>query len=119
MTYAQVIGFAFVGMFIFALIGAALLERSKKISNVFMFIAFVCAVACICFGVDLLSGWSDPFQGVDTSKAVSSHRGRGGWVIFIIKYWPYVLIGLGCYVAWFLRDVPKDIIREILRRQKK
>ncbi len=101
MTYAQLIGIAFVGMFAFIFIGTSrFIEKYPQLFKSCIALVFVCALACIFFGIDLLTGWVDPFQGADTNKAAATHGGKGGVVIFAIKYWPYVLIGLGGYFAY-------------------
>ena len=82
MTYAQIIGIVFVSMFVFPILGTSNFV-SERISDFCGVVALACALACIYFGVDLLTEWSDPFLGVDTSKAV---RGKGGLVVLAIRY---------------------------------
>jgi hypothetical protein len=59
------------------------------------------ALICVTAGLFMLPAWADPLAGQDVSaRAAVSGRGGGGVVIMAIKFWPYVLVGLGGYVAY-------------------
>ena len=104
MTYAQLVGVAFIGMFALSMmLTVGFVAKRPKLFNACAILAFICALGCVFFGVDLLlSGWTDPFSGTDTTKASASHGGKGGFFILLIRFWPYALIGLGCWVGYNL-----------------
>ena len=70
---------------------------------------------CVAAGLSLAVDWQDPFAAADPerlARASAPHGGRGGLVVFAIRFWPYVLIGLGGYFGYnnfaMLRFMPKD-----------
>lgn len=48
-------------------------------------------------GVLLLEGWADPLSNVDVTEA--SQRRRGGLVVFLVRYTPYVMLAVGVLFA--------------------
>jgi len=61
-------------------------------------ISLLAALYCVAAGVSLHFGWQDPFASADPThyaRASASGRGGGGIILLAIRFWPYVLIGLG------------------------
>ena len=58
--------------------------------------------------------WQDPFAvGADpqlVGKAASSHGGKGGIIILIIKFWPFALMGFSAYFGYLGLGILKDEI---------
>ena len=58
--------------------------------------------------------WQDPFAaGADpqlVGKAASSHGGKGGIIILIIKFWPFALMGFSAYFGYLGVCILKDEI---------
>jgi hypothetical protein len=104
------IAVAFIGMFVsmFVYIGVHALP-SRRPGSIALLIGLVASVYCIIAGVVLLSNWHDPFSGglpVDSTGAVVRGGRRGGLILLAIRYWPYVLIATGGYVAYHMwRDL--------------
>lgn len=77
--------------------------RSGKIPSLeklFLFIDLFSTLVLLFIGIDLLVGWTDPFSGADLSEN-SRAMVRGGFVLVIIKYWPYCLIGWCLYSLYY------------------
>jgi len=56
------------------------------------------ALYCVAAGVYLLVDWVDPVVNANTEY---TPHGRGsGFIVLMIRFWPYVLIGLGGVVAY-------------------
>lgn len=82
---------------------SGLLGRSGKIPSLeklFLFIDLLSTFVLLFIGIDLLVGWTDPFSGADLSEN-SRAMVRGGFVLVIIKYWPYCLIGWCLYSLYY------------------
>lgn len=98
----QLIDMAFVLM-IFATFLTQWLEKHKqrKLAIAIYWIMLAASVYCVAAGVHLATGWNDPFASVDPRDVASATHGRrGGLVVMAIRFWPYVLIGLGgCSIA--------------------
>ena len=104
MFSAGLITFFFIGMFagvfVFQFLnkrGATTLAKGT--------VAFVCiaSVYCLLAGLFFAVGWQDPLAKVSANEvrqAAASHGGRGGIFIFAVRFWPFVLIGLGGYMAY-------------------
>lgn len=93
------IGAAFVLMFL--PINAFEFFEKRRLTGVLRVLAVVgtaAAVYCLAAGLFLLSGSEDPVADADPNqlgRISAGGRGRVGLVILAIKFWPYVLIGLG------------------------
>lgn len=104
MFTATLIATAFLGMF--ACVGAMTLSDKLKwrsASHALEVLAAIFSAYCIAAGAFLLVGWEDPFSGASSEQIASAStrgRGRGGIVILAIRFWPYVLIGLGAYMFY-------------------
>lgn len=91
----------FVGVFVFLFFekrGATTLAKSSM--------ALVCVASVYCFlaGLFLAVGWEDPLAKVSATEvghAAAAHGRRSGIVVLAIRFWPYVLIGLGGYMAFY------------------
>lgn len=80
------------------------LEKREKVRLV-RAVAFLGLLACIVSvgaGLDMVAGWTDPLRSVDPEtvqqferRATARTRGRGGWIVLAIRYWPWFLIGAG------------------------
>ena len=74
---------------------SAFIGRSGKIKSVerlFLLIELISTAILLLIGLDLLIGWTDPMSGASLADNPRA-GGRGGFIILIIKYWPYCLIG--------------------------
>jgi hypothetical protein len=63
----------------------------------------VASLYCLAAGIFLLSGWDDPFAAADPAKlgkASMQHGRRGGIIVSVIRYWPYVLIAMGSFAGY-------------------
>ena len=70
-----------------------------------MITALITGLYVILAGIHLAGGWEDPLKNADpkTLGSVSARGGgKGGIVILAIKFWPYVLMGVGGYVVYNL-----------------
>jgi hypothetical protein len=73
-------------------------------------IGLAASIYCIAAGLSLFVEWQDPLA--DASAQTIAHasatgRGKGGIIIIMVRFWPYVLIGLGgmfavCYAVMAL-----------------
>lgn len=104
MFTATIIASSFIGMLaavgLFSFFEKRGMLGAAKISAA---IGLFAAAYCIAAGLFLLADWQDPFAVADPheiAKASGTHGGRGGIVIFAIRFWPYVLIGFGGYFAY-------------------
>jgi|TARA_R110002012_G_scaffold267607_1_gene451457 threonine/homoserine/homoserine lactone efflux protein len=82
---------------------SGLLGRSGKIESLqrlFLLIDLISTSILIFIGLDLLIGWTDPFSGANLAEN-SRAAVRGGFIILIIKYWPYCLIGWCLYSLFY------------------
>jgi hypothetical protein len=85
------------------------LQDKSKLIKIFQFVVIVSILASLynlIAGIYLLTGWEDPLaeaSGKELGEASAKSRGRGGIIILIIKYWPYVLIGWALYALYYLR----------------
>lgn len=66
--------------------------------RVVMVVGALASVFCVLAGLDMLqTGWADPLAGAD-SQAIArgsvQARGKGGIFLLLIRFWPYVLVGL-------------------------
>ena len=80
--------------------------------NGVQFITLLCGLYCVSAGIYLLSGWVDPFAAVDgqeLGKVAARGGGRSGIFILAIRFWPWVLIGLGGFFAWATAGVLKQL----------
>ena len=82
---------------------SGLLGRGGKIPSLeklLLSIDLISTCVLIFIGLDLLVGWTDPFGCADLSEN-SRAMVRGGFIIMIIKYWPYCLIGWCFYSLYY------------------
>ena len=113
MFSGKIIAIAFVSMFA----STELLALSEKLKQRWLettgvVIGLTASLYCTAAAIFLWGDWQDPFAAAniaaeDLGNAAARGRGRGGIVLLAIKYWPYVLGGLGLYFAynnfWLLR----------------
>lgn len=82
----------------------ALLEKQKflsvslqmRLEIAAMIIMIVGSAYLVIVGVRLL------YLGVDNTGVGQGYSGRHGWVIFVIRYFPYISTGLGTYLTFLL-----------------
>lgn len=104
MFSAQFITIFFAAMLL--AVGALVLIQKRgwiAIEGIILAVGLGAAVYCVAAGVFLLSGWQDPFASAssqEVGQAAATHGGRGGVVILAIRFWPYVLMGLGSYFGY-------------------
>jgi hypothetical protein len=66
-------------------------------------IGFGAAVYCIAAGLFLMVGWQDPLVAIapeELARYSTMHRGKSSTIILAVRFWPYVLIGLGGYFSF-------------------
>lgn len=117
MFSAKVIATFFIASFMLVLIRYFFENRSSNILKFILSIELITYFYLLIAGVYLLVGWVDPTVGAEvseTSRAASAGRGRGGFIILIIKYWPYFLIGLSIYYFYYF--VKNGWLRELLKK---
>jgi len=79
-------------------------------------IGLLASLYCLAAGLFLLTDWQDPFATADPAalaRTSATHGGKGGIVVLAIRFWPYVLIGLGGYFSYS----SFSILRMMLRRR--
>lgn len=81
---------------------------SRPIVFLLNMIGHVAALYLLAGGcVLLLEGWIDPLSNVDVTEA--SQRRRGGLVVLLVRYTPYVMLAVGALFAFVhvksLRDL--------------
>ena len=104
-TVAFITMFAAAGLFLF-FDKRGLIATAKTI----LVIGLVASLYCVAAGIFLLTDWQDPFAAADPqllTKASASHGGKGGFVVIAIRFWPYVLVGLGGYFAYQILSMLK------------
>ena len=111
----QLIAAAFVGIFvaIFALQFAET-RRWLTISKVLPVVGLVASVYCVAAGLSLIAGWHDPLAKTSAEQighAAATSRGKGGLVLIAIRFWPYVLIGLGGFCAYSYAVIARRIFK--------
>ena len=104
MFSSEVITFFFISVFA-SIYLFQLLHKFRAISLAKIIVAFGCfsSIYCVLAGLFLAFGWQDPLSTASTemvTRTSLSHGGRGGLLVAVIRYWPYVLIGLGIYTAY-------------------
>lgn len=114
---------SFIAMFASVLpLQYAIKNNRHLLAKLTILIGLFLSIYCISAGAMLLQGWHDPFAMANPDQvrhAATSHGGRGGIIIFAIRYWPYLLIGIGgyfgfSYLSMFLSYIP--IFRKLLSR---
>jgi len=73
-------------------------------AKLLMVAAVAASVYCILADVHLSSSWQDPFASAtaeEVSRASVSGWGRGGILVLAMRYWPWVLIGIGAYFGYY------------------
>jgi len=73
-------------------------ERSKRNIVIYlMALSGVAALFLIIASLDMLQGWSDPFENADTSDV---NGRRGGLAVLVIRFWPFALGGYSIIILW-------------------
>lgn len=78
-------------------------RRQRDAARLTCIIGVLAAIYCLSTGLLLITDWVDPFAAktaAEMSSAAGSHGGRGGVVILILRYWPYVLSLAGAYFGY-------------------
>ena len=96
-----------------------LLEPLEKrgLHNVAFYIClvmFFASIYCLYAGIHLLVGWEDPFASADPAelgRAAAKTR-RGGLVVLVIRFWPYVLIVAGAYFGYNTAGIMQRLRKE-------
>jgi hypothetical protein len=74
-----------------------------KIAQALVVLVLIAGVFCVLAGVHLAVGWEDPLAHADPEaigRASGHHGRRAGLFVLAIRFWPYVLIGLGGYMVY-------------------
>jgi hypothetical protein len=95
---AQYIAVAFLAMLFATFIGPFIPNRRGFVtfSNIMIFVGLICSIYCIAAGVSMVFEWADP----TASLKYGIPPGRAGLVLLAVKFWPYVLIGIGGWAGW-------------------
>lgn len=118
MFTAKLIGFAIVALLVTNLLLLDAPEDNPKMGYKIIFlIGLLAGLYTLAAGVHLLGGWEDPFRNADPRQiAEISGRGRGrGFVMFLIRNWPYALIGFG-FISSF--NVLSIVVPSIFKKIK-
>ena len=94
----SLIAIAFVASFAWVPLFEWLDKRNWTTStNVVLGVGLIAGVYCILTGAQLLIGGEDPLAGADPETVARAGRERFsvGFVILVIRFWPYVLLGFG------------------------
>jgi hypothetical protein len=101
---AYIIGIAFFTTFLIAIPAMWLEEHEFKGISFFLFgVGLISGLYCIFAGLYLAGTWEDPISNVDPEmigKMSGRARGRGGIIILVVRFWPYVLIASGGYFVF-------------------
>ena len=124
----EVVVAVFFGTIPLILLAAWLGGRNFHVENALWIISLVAGLYCVLAGLSLVPDWEVPFANIDAEGArtlgrTAAHgRGRGAFIIPLIMFWPYALIGWGgccVYLAGsILRSGPVERIAlaEYLRK---
>ena len=74
--------------------------KFKTVEKFFLMLDLISTAILLVIGLDLLIGWIDPMGGASLADNPKP-GGRGGFIILIIKYWPYCLIGWCLYSLYY------------------
>ena len=74
--------------------------KFKTAEKFFLMLDLISTAILLVIGLDLLIGWIDPMSGASLADNPRP-GGRGGFIILIIKYWPYCLIGWCLYSLYY------------------
>ncbi|MBT6047727.1 MAG: hypothetical protein HOG49_13040 [Candidatus Scalindua sp.] len=99
-----IIFYFIIGAFVSNILAQFLGKRTMhRASNVLFVFSLIAGIYCLAAGIFLAAEWQDPFANANISSSTYVRgRGRGGLVILVIKYWPYVLIGLGGFIIYHI-----------------
>jgi hypothetical protein len=78
-------------------------RQIRKLPTLVLVVGLIASMYCLSAGIFLFFDWQDPLAAASTEQIANAsmkHGGKGGIVILAIKYWPYVLIGLGGYFSY-------------------
>lgn len=118
--------FGFIMMFVpflLVLLGMKTGMESTKFQTTMFCIGELASLYCLFAGIFLIQGWQDPFASVTTDRlahASAQARGRGGIILMIIRYWPYVLSAIGGYMTYNYLDlmtIPYRAKRHVKRQR--
>jgi len=123
MFTGKIIAFAFLSVFGGILI-AMLADKLKQkwLDSVGSSIILVASLYCVAAALFLWGGWQDPFASANISTeqvAGATHGRRGGIVILAIRYWPYVLGGMGAYTAYLSGSILSYDLQSWWRKSRK
>lgn len=103
---AKTIAIAFISMFASIWI-IMMIQKLKwqRVEDLLTALGLVASLYCIVAAIFLWGDWHDPlatseFSAQELGKASASGRGRGGLLILAVRFWPYVLGGVGAYFAY-------------------
>jgi hypothetical protein len=112
----RLIAIGFAGMFAAAFL-FLLTEKMdwQSAQRPILALGLLAALYCVTAGISLHLGWQDPLTNVNDThyaRASASGRGRGGIVLLAIRYWPYVLMGLGAFFAYHMLRILRALSKE-------
>lgn len=80
-----------------------------RLNLIVLWIGLLASLYCLTVGIFLYFNWHNPLANIDPSeigRISSKARGRGGIILLAIRFWPFVLIGLGGYFAYhYFRNI--------------
>ena len=112
---------------LFSLVSAVLIGPLEsrgfdRAALVVMATALLASIWCVGVGIDLLGSWEDPFAGASEESLQGTSqraRGRGGVVIFALRYFPWVLVAGGLYMAYHQGDIIRMMVRDLRSKSPK
>ncbi len=103
----EVVFAVFLGMIPIGGLAVWLDNRSfHSLASALFTISVVAGLYCVLAGIFLVADSEDPFASIDAEdaktigRAAAHGRGRGAILLLIIRFWPYVLVGLGGYIVY-------------------
>ena len=114
--------FTFIGTFILIWPLTKLGIINKSVLRFFAAILLFCSVYNFYAGLYQLTGWN-PFSDISTndlSQVAGRGMGRGGIFLLMVKFYPYISIGMGIifsFVSLLILFNPKGFIKDFAKKK--
>ena len=97
---------AFGSIFILAWIASFLADKQYWLAfEGFNIIIFILSCYCLAASIDMISDWVDPLQELNsTTSSEANHTRKGGLILLVISFWPYVLLASSAWFAWYSKN---------------
>jgi len=103
MFSAKIIAITFLSSF-FGIFIVEYLEKKnqfQKILKIILLIFIIFSIYNFIAGLSMSFGWEDPLSNITTEQqGRAAARRKGGLVLLIISFWPYILTLAGAYMTW-------------------